>query len=527
MSEARSTASAISQLPEDILWHTFYFVAQTSKSYNCDPSALIDLRCVSQVCASWRRLLLASSSLWGMTIELEQFGQRTCYWREEVLRRTGNSLLDIQGCIDTRDSDVLERFFASLLNDHWPRIRTLNLWIDGERRGHQIMGPAMSSAFQKPAPCLDFFAVDLDIDPFGFSSTTFRLFADQAPRLQEFICPYFFRPRPQKLWLSNLRVLEFTCHWTARALLGTLANMPLLESLQVTEEDDDEREDIDLHARGRTSLPHVTLPRLKRLSVDPGTALQMYFAVLEHLVPAPGLYFSINTNATPLVRADFIGIQQIFRSYLHISFKGKYPDYLKIIRRKKFIIIDMSRGSYEFDFHLTSLGGEEIQDLYVAMFLETLRSISFEYTTRFFLGIHVGALGLTKTALNSIVSSMASIEELRVTADSLQLLISFPIATGHILFPQLKTLQLVGHCDVALLLGFLTPRHALELPIRFLEFFPSESQPEFFRDFRDFRPLEQFDGLKITWSLCRKDDVHEYICGSGNPDILYYYAELA
>ncbi|KDR76551.1 hypothetical protein GALMADRAFT_156069 [Galerina marginata CBS 339.88] len=527
MSEVRSTASAISKLTEDVLWHTFYFVAQVLDLSCHDSSVLTDLRHASQVCASWRRLLLASSSLWGMAIDLGRLGQRTCHWREEVLRRTGNSLLDIHGFVTISAMDVVEQFLASLLNDHWPRMRRLyfNSVCTLEPQGYKIMGPAMKSVFQKPAPYLESFETyfDEDHESSVFSATKFRLFADQAPSLQEFICPRLLRPSPQTLWLSNLRVLYFSCQWTARAILSTLANMPLLESLRVTESDDDELE-VDVHASGGTSLPRITLPRLKHLSLEPGAALEKYLTVLEHLVPAPGLCFSIDAGpSSSLVPQNFMAIQQIFRSYLHISFKGKHPNYLKIIQKRYSIVIDLSRDSYdsEFDFHLSFLELEDIQDPYVAMFFETLRSISFEYTTKLSLDIHAGP---TKTVLNfSILPSMASIKELHVTAESLQLLLSFPTATGYILFPLLKTLQLVGYCDEAFLLGFLTSRHALKLPIRFLVFFPSQSQPQnYVWGFHDFRPLEQFEGLKITWSPPRKDDVHEYICGSGNPDILYY-----
>ncbi|KDR76552.1 hypothetical protein GALMADRAFT_139473 [Galerina marginata CBS 339.88] len=531
MLEVRSTASAISKLTEDVLWHTFYFVAQVLDLSCHDSSELTDLRRASQVCASWRRLLLASSSLWGMAIDLNQLGQRTCHWREEVLRRTGNSLLDIHGFINAVTIVVLERFLASLLNDHWPRIRRLALRKDYLPRGNKTINSAMESAFQKTAPYLESFLVDLDVGSYSpdFSSTTFRLFADQAPNLQECTCPRLLQLDPQKLWLSNLRVLEFTCHWTARVLLCTLASMPLLEILQVVEKEDGEQEDIKLHAGGRTNLSRVTLPRLKSFSVKPGTALQKYLTVLEQLVLAPKLRLIINTQST-LVRADVMAIQQIFTTHLHNSFKGNFPNDLSITHCQDFILIHLYRDSHEFKFCLLFWCGEGVQPM--DMFLESLRTISIEHTTKLSLTIKsksdTGALALAKTTFNSTISSMVSIKELDVTNTSLELLLSFPTATGNILFPLLKALQLHGRCDVAFLLDYLTQRRALGLPIQSLDF--SSNQP--LQEHRgDIRRLEQFDGLKVTWSPHYEDedhevhDSHEYICGSGNPDVLYYYIE--
>ncbi|KDR76566.1 hypothetical protein GALMADRAFT_450883 [Galerina marginata CBS 339.88] len=137
-------------LPQDILWYTFYFIVQPP--VNCtrnasEHSALISLRHLSHVCASWRGLLLASSSLWGMAIELDNLSQRTCHWRNEVLRRTGKSLLNIRCHIGSGALGVLDHFLASLLDEHWPRIRNLDIKLSG-LGADKFMKEAIS-AFQK------------------------------------------------------------------------------------------------------------------------------------------------------------------------------------------------------------------------------------------------------------------------------------------------------------------------------------------------------------------------------------------
>ncbi|KDR76550.1 hypothetical protein GALMADRAFT_450293 [Galerina marginata CBS 339.88] len=293
--------------------------------------------------------------------------------------------------------------------------------------------------------------------------------------------------------------------------------MPLLESLRVNDPDDDELE-IDVHASGGTSLPRITLPRLKSLYVDPVTALEKYLEVLEHLVPAPGFSFcSMRTEPFPLDLADFRAIQQIICSYLHILFRGKCPYYLRIIQTSNLFRLHLSRDFYEFDFELDFVTWEED----VPVLLETVRSISLEYTTTFSLDIHTGALRLSNTSLNRVVSSMVSVEELRVTADSLRLLLSLPTATENILLPQLETLELEGDCDVTFLVEFLTQRRALELPIQLLSFYERDLLlHEHCGELRNcLYALEQFDGMKVTWLPFGESAVREYICGSGNPDL--------
>ena len=78
----------------DILLHIFEQNAHMFK----DDNALIHTLTASQVCQSWRNLLLAMPFLWGRLLDFDNLAQVTGdrYWWEELVRRAGNSVLWIK-----------------------------------------------------------------------------------------------------------------------------------------------------------------------------------------------------------------------------------------------------------------------------------------------------------------------------------------------------------------------------------------------------------------------------------------------
>ncbi|KAF8900439.1 hypothetical protein CPB84DRAFT_1747440 [Gymnopilus junonius] len=89
----------ITDLDEGILWKIFLMNADLDDSpahdHHAEPPATgpplsrrpltITLR-TSQVCQSWRRLLLGSTSIWGRLIHLDDLDKKSSAWKYEVLR---------------------------------------------------------------------------------------------------------------------------------------------------------------------------------------------------------------------------------------------------------------------------------------------------------------------------------------------------------------------------------------------------------------------------------------------------------
>jgi hypothetical protein len=126
----------IAKLHRDLLWQIFATnatldlpkIGQEFGTYSSSPSPLTTARHTSQVCVSWRQLIIDSPSLWGNIIDLEALQQDA--WRNEVLLRTGNSDLSIFGDLGGEDFQHVKKFLEMLLKNHWTRIKWVHITID-------------------------------------------------------------------------------------------------------------------------------------------------------------------------------------------------------------------------------------------------------------------------------------------------------------------------------------------------------------------------------------------------------------
>lgn len=84
------TSCPISTISEDILWVIFMINAEDSVAH----LPLDTTRNCSQVCRTWRHSLVGTSFIWGKLMDWCSLNQETSdEWRNEVLRRSGTSLL--------------------------------------------------------------------------------------------------------------------------------------------------------------------------------------------------------------------------------------------------------------------------------------------------------------------------------------------------------------------------------------------------------------------------------------------------
>jgi len=143
--QAKFDGPPIAKLHRDLLWEIFALNADIEEGPKgvvnvsdtddlCRFSPLTNTRYTSQVCASWRELIIGSPSLWGNMIDLQALDQGSDTWRNEVLLRTGNSRLSISGDIH-RGTQGAQEFLVLLLKDHWVRISRVHVRIynDGTR----------------------------------------------------------------------------------------------------------------------------------------------------------------------------------------------------------------------------------------------------------------------------------------------------------------------------------------------------------------------------------------------------------
>ena len=130
-------------------------------TYSSCPSPLTTAHHISQVCASWRQLIIDSLSLWGNIIDLQSLRQESDAWRNEVLLRTVNSNLSIFGNIHGKGWQHVKKFLEILrLKNHWTRIQ----WVQVEFNDFDIVewlqpDNGAWSTLGRFAPNLRFFSI--------------------------------------------------------------------------------------------------------------------------------------------------------------------------------------------------------------------------------------------------------------------------------------------------------------------------------------------------------------------------------
>ena len=166
------------------------------------------LRHSSQVCWTWREILLESPSLWGQNVDLDALRQKSDDWRDLVLKRTEQAMLSIGGFQTVRSGTPLFDFVTYMLNKHWTRIRDLKIKVN-------LKGARWNSiwqTFDRPAPNLQTFSYtdisSIEGRPEDMISSNFQLFSGQAPYLVRLHVDPMFPFTPD---IAESRLLEKIC----------------------------------------------------------------------------------------------------------------------------------------------------------------------------------------------------------------------------------------------------------------------------------------------------------------------------
>ncbi|KIM40913.1 hypothetical protein M413DRAFT_445685 [Hebeloma cylindrosporum] len=281
-------ASGIYKLNEDILRSIFLLNAEPTNEVedaNILTGPLTTTRYSSQVCGYWRQLILQWPYLWGRLIDLQDLQQKTDSWRNEVLRRSGDSLL----CVKVNEGVFTEgsvRFIGLLLKEHWHRLQKIDIAINTDSVA--LIGEDPWDSLKQPAPYLETFTVsfmDRNATPSNLLSSDLVLFSGQAPSLREFFTRGVAMNFPAP-WLSQLHRFSLSSPITdINELLNAMKEMSDVEYVSL-------RTGLgNIHPKGPSpNLPHITLPRLKELIVanDIGTCLTL----VECIAPPPGSILS-------------------------------------------------------------------------------------------------------------------------------------------------------------------------------------------------------------------------------------------
>lgn len=496
--------------------------------------SLITLRHASQVCSSWRELILSTTSWWGCVIDLNLLDQKSDKWRNEILARSGESALEIRGRVPFRDQHFLEMLFEK----HLARIRVLHLISDTDILGHLDL----LRYFQCPAPSMELFAIQtgrtcVEHDH-KHPSIDVHLFSHSAPSLR-YLRPFPLQPETfvHAPFIRHLRRLDLSqCRVNSQQLLDALQRADLLEEL------------ICIHiatpkeAGRRNSIKsrELTLPYLQQIDIC-ASDTDEWLHILSSIIPATQCKLKTSLDhfdfsLRPQSPAGILGVCRILSFYSErsppllgptcvcLSFGGKNFSL-------QYHYMDNHRPQPILSFSLTST------DTFPAHAISALlRSlIAFGVTNAVSLDLRIAEhcdldpanpdfIEFTKSTLSSVSVLIADLPAIQFL-----LRLDMPNTTEPTMadiFPSLWALEYPYCADspqTQLLATFISWRQRIGHPISVMNITPSP----FYEDGRrDFRFLEEIIGLTVVWNIgfwpYSPEDMTQYVCGSSNPDALYF-----
>ncbi|KDR68130.1 hypothetical protein GALMADRAFT_146614 [Galerina marginata CBS 339.88] len=433
-------SSAMLSLNSDIL---LTFISFLTEDFSTDDASKLSRNC-SQLCQFWRQVILDSPSIWGKLINFNDFRHSNDQWMEEILRRSGSSLLWINGRVHgntAERTEALQTLFFAILNDHWDRIQKIQIYIYQfkEKDRHKWR------AIYRPAPHLQVF----NVHPPPISSIPLLLldlpclFADHAPSLRAFNMQATFPVSPKAPWLSALRIVHLHFPLKLPQILDALGTMHLLESFTISLP---------------TFIPYSPTTNADEATIHLPNLSQLY--LLANLSMAMRLITALQVPPGCSFRMRFLGGDVITESVSLVPLLQVTQNYFQSNRPKKvwltsqhseFMFSDYDPANPDtvrpftpfFSVHMTSTAimTETIRLLTCAV---TLPSADMSSVTH----LHVISEGLfARRTSHEFFLSLASIKTITITQDMISYLPLSLADPSKDAFPLLGMIRIKGWTD--------------------------------------------------------------------------------
>ncbi|KDR86175.1 hypothetical protein GALMADRAFT_132757 [Galerina marginata CBS 339.88] len=472
-----SAKPPILKLHNDILWWIFWLNADMEdEAEEEDTIAAIDtLRYSSQVCSVWRHVILSFSSLWGQVINLSHLEHDD--WREEVLRRTGRSLLSVLW-VYPGAGRLSENLAAEILRSYWNRIRWLELDFTSIRWGNNFNIAQFWEIFQRPSEVLEAFRVFFhrkDRNPsLIISPSDFVVFNNLAPALRVFFAPNI-KFKLDAPWLGNIRFLALNGQVSAYDVIQAIPHMPLLECLT------DETSAIACSGDARHalfSLPQITAPSIKEIILLSYKDMGRYMDFLAQIKPAAGCYLTFShTGLTPDAKTLTLANEVLYTYSRCCDFPNA-----------NYISLDLDDNHFNVEVQVPGKG-------------------QFCFEIRPHQSFRCNVVEALFAALPSV-----EFQELTVNPETLEFLLNLPGDILALSFPVLHTVEIPRYLmeeELSTIKQFLTSRISIGRPVGVLSI-PIDLNC--YKD-SDLRSLEELTGLTIILQYGGKK--HEHTCGNG------------
>ncbi|KAF8868253.1 hypothetical protein CPB84DRAFT_1388354, partial [Gymnopilus junonius] len=303
-----------------------------------DDKALETTRFSSQVCREWRGVMLESPSLWGHLIDLDALTQRRDEWRNEVLRRSGESSLSIKSfnalfilrsLVPRSDGSLWlaedispwEIFFFSLIDKKWNKIERLTI-----RMGSHIRFP--TEILCSPAPQLQIFEVSTANSVRIEEQQGRSIFDDKAPLLHTFHSRNLTFQLSAS-WIQNLRSVEMGPLFPISSVLDVLKRAPMLEDIIYT----------GSFGNGQSGqiTPHTSSfvlgPNIRSLQI--GASLSACLSLLGSVIPTHDYLLQISTSRFGLETVPLDSLSHYTENHFHVHAPTKIT--LDISKKFQFV----------------------------------------------------------------------------------------------------------------------------------------------------------------------------------------------
>ncbi|KDR67079.1 hypothetical protein GALMADRAFT_258485 [Galerina marginata CBS 339.88] len=492
----------IYNLDHNVLWSILNTITDCfpiePKSNSSIYSPLTTLRHVSQVCGDWRDLSLHSSLLWGKVVDLAALEMCTEKWRQEVIHRTGDSLLWIQGPV-TRLSAP---FFFSVLNEHWGRIERISVSVNTYTgRGVELAqnwGPLLLRSPHLRQICIS--------HPQNLSSISENslLFANNAPLLR--ICGISnLRFDPQSPWLVNLRSLSMKTGLSILEMLGALKSTRVLQYLDITLR-------LDNPATVST-IPKIDLPYLHTFRIH--GLHEECSPFLKSITPASGCSFKFWIRLKPsshLADTDVSAMNRRLVRFSHNYLREHAPQQISLQYYKNAVLrFEVDKAESHYLRLLTELG-------YVGslapLFQEFCQSSYFSSVKRLEIELEGTMSPGYVMSLVKFVIRLPNITVLSSNTATLWSLLNNPISETIVPFLTVETV---------ILKDLKSPR---EVVLPALKILLHAGAPLSTLDLTEIPSnnliaidcLDELKGLRVKWK--DTEGVKESVCGTGFPKTL-------
>ena len=451
--DSTQSPPSMSTLNQDLLWQIFMMTADMTQD-NERNSVFYNIIQASQVCRTWRDLLLGSPSLWARIIDLTILSKASDDLRKEILGRTGTSLLSIKGRIsDSASSESLVDssspvgFFLALLRDEWARIRHLDVILH-DSVFNLLTGP-LSDLLSRPAPtlCTFKFSLSYNIRYHIQNHLPRDLFCGDAPVLAEFAFPTSHL-NIEASWLPTLLSLELPAHPQVLNVLEKTINLQILCF--------DERRQL-VHSDPNTALfdPHnrrIPLDKLHRVQLK--EISESSLRLIDQVVPAPSCTLEISS-----VNFDFL-VPTNPRATLIKSLITRFAKSSQDCGDISFISFNYNQSSFALMTGLSAhdqpsgVSGEStkavLSESTFTFLLDTISHFEIGMVTTLHMAINSVTLYMLKSrgthATRNFFSAFQSLETLRANPDLLNFLL-FSFRPDQPIFPLLRTVEVIDSND--------------------------------------------------------------------------------